>query len=212
MNEVVIIDYEMSNLHSVKRALDYFDIKNEISNNTEVITNSKIVILPGVGAFPEAMNKLNNLHLVDTIKDFVNSGKPLIGICLGMQLLFEKSEEFVSCDGLGIIEGIVKKFKNSDNYKVPHIGWNKIEKTSNKFKNNLINFKEVDNFMYFVHSYYVEPTSNDIVASYTNYANMKFCSSINYNNIYAFQFHPEKSGKAGLNIYKNIKKLINAQS
>ena len=211
MTDIVIIDYEMSNLHSVKRALDFFKINSKVSSDPKEILNSKLAILPGVGAFPEAMNKLKGLNLINAIKEFINLEKPFVGICLGMQLLFENSEEFGNNEGLGIIKGSVKKFDNDTNFKVPHIGWNKIKKSNNKFDYEIIDFKNFSNIMYFVHSYYVKPESNDIIMSYTDYCNMNFCSSIKHKNIFAFQFHPEKSGLGGLNIYKNLKNFLDAK-
>ena len=209
MSDVAIIDYNLSNLHSVKRALDFAKIKSIITSDRKEILNSKLAILPGVGAFGEAMLMLNQLKLIEVINEFISTGKPFIGICLGMQLLFDESEEFGNFKGLGMISGKVKKFNNHSNYKIPHIGWNLIKPSSNNFGGKIVELNDAKKFMYFVHSYYVIPNSEKIALTYTNYAGINFCSSLIYKNIIAFQFHPEKSGFDGLNIYKNICNLIN---
>ena len=139
----------------------------------------------------------------------MDTGKPFVGICLGLQLLFDSSEEFGDYSGLGLIKGKVKKFKfhshNSTKYPVPQIGWNKISRNGSSWGNTLLCNNTNDDFMYFVHSYFVEPENDNIMLSKTTYGNTEYCSSIQQNNIFACQFHPEKSGEIGINIYKNIK-------
>ena len=205
---ITIIDYNMSNLHSVVSAFEYNNFTAKISSEKNDIVNCDCLILPGVGSFGVAMDNLKKTKIIDYIYEFVSKDKPLICICLGMQLLFEESYENGLNSGLKILKGTVKKF-NTDNvkYPIPHTGWNNIELNFEK-NNKLYKNMNQNEQMYFVHSYYVDPEDKGIISSFTNYANINFCSSINYKNIYGFQFHPEKSGKKGLNIYRNIEELI----
>ena len=207
--EVVIIDYGLGNLFSVNQAMTKIGLYPIISSNWEEIENADAIILPGVGAFKDAMENLQKLNLVQPIKNFINSGKPFFGICLGLQLLFSESEEFGNSSGLNIIEGKVVKFRNAKNdvlnfYKVPQISWNSIKKPEELSwqKTPLFNINENENF-YFVHSYYVVPTNADITLTTTEYAGVKYVSSIFYKNIFACQFHPEKSAEEGIKIYRN---------
>ena len=208
--DVAIIDYKMSNLFSVQAACENVGLSSTITSDKNEILDAKVAILPGVGAFGEAMKYLSDLKLDDTIFQFVDSGKPFVGICLGLQLLFDSSEEFGDYSGLGLIKGKVKKFKfhshNYTKYPVPQIGWNKIGKNGSSWGNTLLCNNTNDDFMYFVHSYFVEPENDNIMLSKTTYGNTEYCSSIQQNNIFACQFHPEKSGEIGLNIYKTLKK------
>ena len=212
--KVIIIDYKLGNLFSVKQACDVVGMNSEISSDRNKILNADALILPGVGAFIEAMNNLNDLDLITAIKYKVNNGTPLFGICLGLQLLFTKSEEFGSGKGLNIIPGIIKKFPNQINGKkitVPHISWNTIYESNIKFRDTPLKNLENNEFMYFIHSYYVVPKESDCFFFFFYYNGIEFCSSIKKNNIFATQFHPEKSSKKGVSIYKNwgtINKLI----
>lgn len=201
--KVVILDYEMGNLFSVKNAFLSFGVETTISSDKAVIAAADAVILPGVGAFGHAMDNLRRLDLVETFCDFCKSGKPVLGICLGLQLLFDESEEFGNSKGLGLVPGTVKKFDNrvGRDLKVPHIGWNEISRVSRTDIDMLQGIDKVA--MYFVHSYYVVPGYPDAVLTTTNYNGFIFCSSIQINNIFACQFHPEKSGKEGLSIFMN---------
>jgi glutamine amidotransferase len=207
--DVAIIDYKMSNLFSVQAACKQVGISSIITSDRNIILNSKVAILPGVGAFGEAMRHLKESELDDTIIEFVKLGKPFLGICLGLQLLFEKSEEFGNHKGLGILKGSVKKFKNQiDNdtkYPVPQIGWNKLKKNNYDWKNSLLCDNNDGDYMYFVHSYYVFPDNKNIISSTTKYGQIEYCSSVKKDNIFACQYHPEKSSRTGLKIYKNIK-------
>lgn len=192
---IVIIDYGLGNLASVKNALDKINIPSIISNDPTIIRNSKGIILPGVGAAPDGMKNLKAKGLDKLIKEEVMKGKPFLGICLGMQLLFDFSEEGnTKC--LGIIPGRVKLF--NVNLKVPQIGWNNV-----LGKGEL--FKDIPNnsYFYFVHSYYCNPADPSIISGETNYG-IAFCSMLQDKNIYATQFHPEKSGDAGLKLLKNF--------
>ena len=211
-NYVAIIDYEMSNLFSVKAACDYVGIKSIVTNDINEILNAKAIILPGVGAFGEAMKKIKELKIDYALNKFIDSGKILLGICLGMQILYENSEEFGKSKGLGIIKGDIKKFhfykEKKLKYPVPHVGWNHIKINKRNNKKNLLSDIQDNDFMYFVHSYYVSNDKNLISIATTNYGKTNFCSAIQYENISAVQFHPEKSGKKGLIVYENLKKAI----
>ena len=212
--KVVIIDYQLGNLYSVKQACDETGINAVVSSLKKDILAADALILPGVGAFIQAMDNLKKLDIIDAIKSKVTSGTPLFGICLGLQLLFTKSEEFGSGEGLNLISGVIKKFPEQyleKKIKVPHITWNQLIELNNTFKETP--FKDLNHleFMYFIHSYYVEPTNDSIILSKTNYDGIDFCSSVIQNNIFATQFHPEKSAHKGISIYKNwakINKLI----
>jgi glutamine amidotransferase len=205
--KAIIIDYEMGNLFSVKLALEKVGFEAVVSNNKAEIYGASALVLPGVGAFGDAMEILKKLDLVDPIKEFINSGKPFLGICLGMQLLMTESEEFGIHKGLDIIKGRVVKFPPSQD-KVPQVGWNRILKpngaTNQNWNNTLLKGLSEKDYMYFVHSFYVSPDDKSVVLSETNYAGLNFCSSIQEKNVFACQFHPEKSGIRGLKIYKNF--------
>ena len=203
---VIIIDYQLGNLFSVNQACIHVGIKATISSNKDDILSADALILPGVGAFIQAMSNLKNLDLVDAIKQKVHGGTPIFGICLGLQLLFTKSEEFGSQNGLDLISGSIKKFpskfKNRE-IKVPHIMWNQIYSQNKSWNESPLKELSDFDFMYFIHSYYVEPTSSNSILTKTNYDEIEFCSSIIQNNIFATQFHPEKSADKGISIYKN---------
>lgn len=171
--------------------LSYLGCDYILSNKKEDILSATKLLFPGQGHFAQAMENLHKSGLIDTIKQSINNGTDFLGICLGLQILFEKSEEAPNVEGLGIIQGEVKKFKIG---KTPQIGWNKIQTTQNN------SFLSDDHF-YFVNSYYVEPKDKNIVSSYTNYE-IEFCSSIQKDNLCAVQFHPEKSSIAGVNFFK----------
>ncbi|MFD3394328.1 imidazole glycerol phosphate synthase subunit HisH [Aquirufa sp. OSTEICH-129V] len=210
---ICIVDYKLGNLFSVKQALENIGLHIIISSNPEEIKNSDALVLPGVGSFKDAMNNLDQLGLIDPIKSAINEGKPFLGICLGLQLLFSSSEEFGECTGLDIIKGKVKKFPNQTIdeivYKVPQIAWNQIyEGKSLTWKKTPLGSTENAEYMYFVHSYYVQPEEN-VGLTYTTYGSCEYVSSILKENIFACQFHPEKSGEKGLEIYKRWAELNN---
>lgn len=207
---VAIIDYGMSNLFSVHQACLYVGLSPIITNDPEVIAGSSAVILPGVGAFQYAMKQLEQAKLVEPIKEFVSSGKPFMGICLGMQLLFSESDEFGTNKGLGIIEGNIRKFENSDDskerFKVPQISWNTIQPAANSginWKVTPLNNINEGAYMYFVHSFYAFPSNPKVELSTTEYGGKSYCSSVLADNVFATQFHPEKSAQEGLKIYEN---------
>lgn len=209
--DVAIIDYKMSNLHSVNAACKYVGLDSVISSDPKEIIDAKIAILPGVGSFDRAMLNLKKLKLENCIYDFINSGRTFVGICLGLQLLFTRSEEFGDHLGLDILEGEIKKFKiNKDRkFPVPQISWNKINMKNIEWdKTHLFENNDGD-FMYFVHSYYAVPKDQSIILTETSYGDQNYCSSILKENIFAMQFHPEKSSVNGLKIYESLYKSIN---
>jgi len=215
--KIAIIDYKMGNLFSVQHACKSVGIEPIITSDAKVILDSDGVILPGVGAFNKAMEHLNELDLVNPIKDYIKSGKPFLGVCLGMQLLFAESEEFGNSAGLDIIDGKVLKFPsnvNGNNIKVPQIGWNRIHKSNSCPKNSVDIMEGIDDgeYMYFVHSYYSRPSHNEDILTTTNYEKINYCSAIMRNNIIATQFHPEKSSKKGILFYKNWTNLVKERS
>lgn len=209
--QVAIIDYGMGNLFSVKQCCTNVGFNSIITSDIPIIMKSDAVILPGVGAFGEAMRNLGKKDLISPLKEFIESGKPFMGICLGMQLLMSESEEFGNHKGLNIFKGVVVRFstidKDNQKIKVPHVGWNHIFLPSfveNDYWNNSpLKFIKNGEFMYFVHSYYIVPSTAEVVLSVTKYGDMEYCSSILFRNVFACQFHPEKSATEGLKIYKN---------
>ncbi len=208
MSKIIILDYNLGNLFSVKHACTSLGLDVKISSDASDIANAKGLILPGVGAFSEAMDHLKELDLIDPIKKFVADGKPILGICLGLQLLFTESDEFGTNRGLNIIPGKVLKFPNQIGGKkvvIPHIGWNTIGAAENDttFNNSPLESTKENEFFYFVHSHYVLPENKEDTLTLTNYEGHLYCSSIKKDNVFATQFHPEKSGIEGLKIYKN---------
>ncbi|MFA5879026.1 MAG: imidazole glycerol phosphate synthase subunit HisH [Candidatus Margulisiibacteriota bacterium] len=194
-----IIDYKAGNLKNVLKAFEFLGYKANITNNLDDLKKSSLLVLPGVGAFELGITNLKNLHLISFLKDYINSEKPFLGICLGFQLLFESSHENGFHQGLGIFEGTVKKFETT-NLKVPHMGWNTVK--IKKDEANLYSTKD-NAYYYFVHSYYVATSDRNIIATTTNYG-PDFVSSIEKKNLLATQFHPEKSGEQGLTLLKNF--------
>jgi glutamine amidotransferase len=208
MKKVSIIDYEGGNLFSVIQACKSIGLDATLTSDYNKILKSDGLILPGVGSFPYAMNMLKKKNLINPIKDFISSNKPFMGICLGFQLLFSRSEEFENCEGLDVVKGTVRKFDFQDkNIKVPQIGWNKIYNGIG-WKNSPIENLKQQEYMYFVHSYYVDPFDKKNILSYTKYEGFEYCSSIKKSNIFATQFHPEKSGIEGIKIYKKWSNLL----
>ena len=212
-----IVDFSLGNLFSVQQACLYAGMDAEITSNREQIMAADVVILPGVGAYGDAMGSLYRLGLIEPLKEIASSGKMLVGICLGFQLMMTESYEFGVHKGLDLIPGVVEKFKNpvyskvdqgqaiSQKLKVPQIGWNQVYFAGEDLKPDspLHNIQDGE-FMYFVHSYYVKPAVDEVRLTNSTYGNIEFCSSIIRDNIFACQFHPERSGPMGLEIYKNI--------
>jgi glutamine amidotransferase len=210
MSKIIIIDYLVGNLFSVQNTCAAIGIDAKISSDKNDILSADAVILPGVGAFGDAMQNIHKLDLAAPLYDFIQTGKPIMGVCLGMQLLFTESEEFGNHKGLGIIDGVVKKFALPDKkLRVPQIGWNTICETEKNTWNHtpLANIPN-NSYMYFVHSYYAVPEYKENILCLTNYEGIEYCSAVVKNNIFAFQFHPERSAKQGIEIYKNWSKNI----
>lgn len=215
--KVAIIDYGLGNLYSVRHACLTVGLDCVITNRHDDITRAAALILPGVGAFGDAMDSLRQLGLDELIVEFATAGKPILGICLGMQLLMTESHEFGRHKGLNLIEGDVVPFKSTKRgpdkyYKVPQVGWNQIalpKGVSNEdWDASLLQGVYPNSFMYFVHSYYVRPTKNHATRALTIYGETEYCSALRAGNIYAFQFHPERSGRNGLTIYSNFAHLL----
>ena len=198
---VAIIDYDAGNIKSVQKAIEYLGEEVIITREPEVILNASRVILPGVGAFGDAMEKLHKYNLVDVIKEVVKKEIPFLGICLGLQLLFETSDETPGVQGLGILKGKIKRIPDHGELKIPHIGWNSLHLQNN---GRLFTGLEENPYVYFVHSYHLSNPNLDDVIAYTEYAGTTYGSAVRKGNLYGCQFHPEKSGEVGLQILKNF--------
>lgn len=234
---VAIVDFGMGNLFSVRQACQHCGLAAKITSSREEILAAESVILPGVGAYGDAMATLERLDLVSALKDFAASGRPLVGICLGLQLLFRESEEFGRFKGLDILKGSVVRFENPAaevgfgdkkvfrRLKVPQVGWNRIwspasalgpgqvdESKNRLWTDSLLSGLAEGEFMYFVHSYYGRPTDPKVALAVSNYGGIEFCSAVQRKNVVAFQFHPERSGRQGLTIYHNLARLIKKEA
>ena len=196
-----IIDYDMGNLGSVTNAFKFLKLDARLVRRPEELDGCSAVVLPGVGAFGDCMRHLAERGLVERIRDWVGEGKPYLGMCLGLQVLFEESEESPGVEGLGLLKGKVKRFQLPPEYKVPQIGWNVVDQV----KPDCPLFDGIDNraYFYFVHSYYVAPASEDMVAGRTDFG-MDYTSAVWQGNLMAVQFHPEKSQKDGLHMVRNF--------
>ena len=207
---IAVIDYGVGNLYSVEKALKFVGGEVKVTSSAADLKNADKLVLPGVGAFGDCMKNLAATGLIPTILEQVLMHKPLLGICVGLQILFESSEESPNVKGLGIFKGEIKKIR-AGNLKIPHMGWNSIEIGR---KNNLIKFGaskifaglEGKNYFYFVHSYHAAPSNADIVTATTDYGE-KVTAAVELGNIFATQFHPEKSGDVGLKVLRNFVEL-----
>lgn len=226
--QVAIVDFGLGNLFSVKQACEYVGMDASITSSYSDMFDADAVILPGVGAYGDAMEALRKLDLIKPLQDIGHSDKWLFGICLGFQLMMERSYEFGVHEGLGIIEGVVKPLENPvvpasfegfpRKLKVPQVGWNRIwedidtqssvSKTPTLWRETPLSNTYEGEYMYFVHSYYVQPANPDLIVSTTQYGQIEFCSSLQYNTTFACQFHPERSGLQGLQIYMNIASMV----
>ena len=197
---IAIIDYDAGNIKSVEKALKTLGQDVVVTRDAETILSADRVILPGVGSFGDAMGKLNDYHLVDVIKKVVDKKTPFLGICLGLQLLFESSEETPGVEGLGILKGKIVKIPDNGELKIPHMGWNSL-----CFQNEGRLFKNLpqDSYVYFVHSYYLQAEEEEIVKATTDYSTC-IHASVEKDNVFACQFHPEKSSDVGLTILKTF--------
>jgi glutamine amidotransferase len=200
---LAIIDYEMGNLRSVQKGFERIGHAATITSDPAVLADAEKIVLPGVGAFRDAIAALRERKLIEPIRASVAAGKPFLGICLGLQLLFDKSFEDGEYEGLGIVPGEVVRFRVPSEYKVPHMGWNQVQFCR---RPPIFNGIEDGTHFYFVHSYYVAPKDASVIATETEYAR-PFCSSIWRDRLFAVQFHPEKSQAAGLRLLKNFAEL-----
>lgn len=200
---ISIIDYDAGNIKSVEKAFNHFGCKVSVTRDAKEILVSDKVILPGVGSFGDAMSQLDKYNLTGVIKEYAATGRPFLGICLGLQLLFEESEESPGVRGLSLLKGKILRFPEKQGYKIPQIGWNSLD-----LKNNGRLFKgiETGSFVYFVHSYYLKADDPGIVTATSEYA-ARVDASVESGNIFACQFHPEKSSDVGLTIIKNFIEL-----
>jgi len=198
---IAIVDYGMGNIHSVKKALESMGAQTIVTDNPKDLSRAEKIVFPGVGSFGDAVVELKKRSLDTAIKKQVESGKIFLGICLGMQVLFEKSMESHKAAGLGLLKGSVDKFEASQKLKVPHMGWNQITKTSNDCR--LLKDMPDNSYVYFCHSYYVNPADKKIIAASCDYGD-NFAAVVWKDNLYGLQFHPEKSQAAGLKIVKNF--------
>jgi glutamine amidotransferase len=198
---LAILDYKAGNLRSVELAVKHLGAECTVTNDPAVVEKAERIIFPGVGAAKHCMENLNNLGLADALKNAIGTGKPVLAICIGIQLLFEKSEEDGGVPCLGILKGSVDKFEFDTHVKVPHMGWNEV----NFIKSHPV-FEKIENMneFYFVHSYYPNPTEDNIKIAETEYEGKVFTSAVGKDNLIATQFHPEKSGKAGLKLIENF--------
>ena len=200
---IAILDYDAGNIRSVEKAFQYLGEETVLSRDRDEILSADKVVLPGVGAFGDAMNKLKDYNLVNTIYDVVDKKIPFLGICLGLQLLFESSDEKTGVSGLGILPGNILRIPDKPGYKIPHIGWNSLELTNN---GRLFDGVAENAYVYFVHSYYLKARDEEMVKASTEYVT-HIHASVEKDNVFACQFHPEKSGDVGLKILSNFAKL-----
>jgi glutamine amidotransferase len=200
---ITVVDYGVGNLHSVAKALEKVGAETRVTSDWRDVEKSDGVVLPGVGAFKDSMDAMHRSDLAKAIKSYIHSGKPFLGVCVGLQMLFSESEEFGKSKGLDVFAGRVVKFDQGQ--KVPHMGWNQIQ--IKKSGNPLLKGLKDGDFLYFVHSYYVVPKNADIVATRTDYG-LDFTSMVWEKNVFGTQFHPEKSQGVGLKIYENFKNLV----
>lgn len=210
MKKISIIDFGTSNLKSINAAFNLYNIEPIITNSPKIIESSDAVVLPGVGAFSQAMNFLKKHKIDKSIIKVIKKDMPFLGICLGMQLLFESSEEFMNCSGLGVLNGKIKnlkRFETKNKMIIPNTGWYNLNKNQKFREKNILNLKN-NKFYYFTHSFFAEPLNKSIISSTIRINGVEVCSSVQKKNIFAFQFHPEKSGSNGLDLIKNFCKII----
>lgn len=200
-----IIDYGMGNLRSVQKAFEKLNVPAVILTSPHELQGCDGVILPGVGAFRDAISELKRQDFVSAIYDYVASDKPLMGICLGQQLLFDRSYEDGDYAGLGIIPGEVVRFHSEPGLKIPHMGWNSLQIER---PNPLLNGLHNGDYVYFVHSYHVSPVDNEVIIATTQHGHQRFAAAVSLGNVYATQFHPEKSQSVGLRILQNFADFV----
>jgi glutamine amidotransferase len=210
--KVAIVDFGAGNLFSVAKACARAGLAGHITSNAADLASADAVLLPGVGAFGQAMARLREKGLVDALRHYARSGKPLVGICLGMQLFMTSSEEFGAHEGLGLIEGTVRRLPESaemPGLKVPNIGWRRIHPaTERDWSGTLLETVEPGSYLYLIHSYYTAPADRSVCIAETRYGNFTYCTAINKDNLWAFQFHPEKSADVGIGIYRSLARRL----
>ena len=208
MLDVAIVDYGMGNLFSVKHACSAAGLDAEITARPGDLQRARAVILPGVGAFGAAMATLGSLGFPDALREVAASGRPLVGICLGLQLLMSESHEFGRHQGLGLIPGQVIKL-SSERDRVPHVGWSPVERTRrDAWEGTPLQGLDEGVHMYFVHSFHVQPTDPSVAVAQTRHGGAAFCSAVRHGSVFACQFHPERSGSDGLRMYQNLARQI----
>jgi len=212
-----IVDYGLGNLYSVQQACAHVGMQSEITSMPSALMSADAVILPGVGAFGDAMNALRQRDLIGVIKDLAAAGKPLFGVCLGMQLMMSESLEFGHHEGLGLVPGKVVRLpdpsENERALKIPQVGWNRISPSPNNYSptawnETLLQGLPTGAYQYFVHSFIAQPADPSVILAETQYGNVTFSSAVRYGSVTAVQFHPERSGPAGLSIYRNLASII----
>jgi len=209
MTLIAVIDYDMGNLHSACKGLENAGAKTHVTDSVKDLEQADAVVLPGVGAFDPAIQHLRSRHLIQPIKDIIASGKPFLGICLGLQILLEGSEEGLE-PGLGIIPGMVRHFRPEPGLTIPHMGWNQLQMTQLHLP--LWNHLSLDPWLYFVHSYYADPTDAAVTAATITHGTQTVTAAIAQDNLMAVQFHPEKSSVSGLQILSNFVALVRDRS
>ncbi len=204
---IAIIDYGAGNIQSVKKAFEHIGCDCFVTNKHDEIMKADGAVLPGVGSFGDTVDSLNKFGIGDTAVEYIKSGKPFFGICLGLQLLFPGSEESPGAKGLGVFDGSITRIPNGEGLKIPHMGWNSLDIT----KQGRL-FKGIDGspYVYFVHSYYLDAADKQIVAAQTKYG-VTIDAAIEQNNVFATQFHPEKSGEVGLQILRNFADIVRGE-
>ena len=217
---VAIVDYSLGNLESVRQAFAHVGVETTVTGNPARLREAKALVLPGVGAFGDAMQALKERGLIEVLHEFAASGRPLIGICLGMQFLLHSSNEFGDHEGLGLIQGRVRRFPSPElgadgrygpGSKVPQVGWNRVDPPRERpdaWAGSPLDGLAPGAHMYFMHSFYVEPDSADVVLCESEYSGVRFCSALQQDNIVGFQFHPERSAEDGLTIYRGLASWI----
>ena len=201
---IVLIDYGIGNVRSIVSAFEDQGIRIILTSEKNDILSADGVVLPGVGAFSHGMESLKKANLIRTIKEYIKTKKPFMGICLGMQMLFESSTEYGETKGLGLISGKVDKLPDDHGIKIPHVGWGEINIKKIKWDGTILDGIKKDSDLYFVHSYVAKPQNKNEILSVTEHFGYEFCSSIKKDNVYGCQFHPEKSSTTGLKIIKNF--------
>jgi glutamine amidotransferase len=216
---VAIVDFGLGNLYSVKRTCEYVGLRATITSQPEEIKRADGILLPGVGAFGDAMAALKRHDLISVLRDAAAENRPFMGICLGVQLLMTESQEFGTHQGLDIIKGSVVRLQDPEEggrrLKVPHVGWNRISAPAGRagcWKDSPLQDVASGEFMYFVHSYCVQPADPSVVLSVTRYGQIEFCSSVLRGNIFACQFHPERSGERGVQIYRTFAEMLTGKN